>query len=143
MMRSASLRNRILLVAIIAILPTAGCRLCCETDDHTYSAYGGAWERTRRDSGRVGSIFDPAGAKASTLVERDEPDRPEVLDRERRKDDPDAYSLEPDKDPSRPEMPEDDTDDDEALRKRIEELRNQQLEDIDAEPGKLVPPTLF
>lgn len=60
----------VLLVAGVAA-PLTGCRLCCDLEDAAYSSYGGAWERTHRNSGRVGSLFDPAGAKSSQLVPRD------------------------------------------------------------------------
>lgn len=137
-------RLTLLLIVVFGTAST-GCRLCCETDDHTFSAYGGAWERTNRDSGRVGSLFDPAGAKASSLVDRDAPSSPDELERERRKDDPDPYSLEPDKaagDEGDQES-ESESEMDEEQRKRIEELKNQGLEDINVEPGELVPPLLY
>ena len=38
-----------------------------------YPAYGGSWQRTVRDSGRVGSIFDSAGGKVAELADRDQP----------------------------------------------------------------------
>lgn len=36
---------------------SSGCAMCCGIDDHTYSTYGGKWERTDRTYGRVGSAF--------------------------------------------------------------------------------------
>ncbi len=138
-------RSAVLLIAVSGFLTTAGCRLCCDTDDYTYSAYGGAWERTRRDSGRVGSIIDPAGAKAAKLAERDEPNPPDELDRQRRRGEPDAFLLEPDKDPSKDDTDESDseTENEEDLKRRLEELRNRGLEDINVEPGEVVPPMLY
>lgn len=41
-----------------------GCRVCQTCDE--YPAYGGSWQRTNRVSGRVGSVFDPAGAKVAS-----------------------------------------------------------------------------
>ena len=54
-----------------------GCTIPSDYGDLDYPTYGGAWQRTRRDSGRVGSVFDPAGARAATLVQRDQEDDPE------------------------------------------------------------------
>ena len=149
-MRSSAkfhVRSAVLLIVVLGILPTAGCRLCCDADDYTYAAYGGAWERTRRDSGRVGSIFDPAGAKAAKLSQRDEPSPPDELDRKRRRGEPDAFLLEPDKDPSKDDADESEEESeseaDEDLKRRLEELRNRGLEDIGVEPGEVVPPTLY
>ena len=55
----------------LMLISLAGCRLCDNSEDFAYPTYGGAWQRTVRDSGRVGSVFDPAGARSSTLVGRD------------------------------------------------------------------------
>jgi hypothetical protein len=38
-----------------------GCAMCAGPDDYTYAAYGGRWQRDNMVTGRVGSIFDPAG----------------------------------------------------------------------------------
>jgi hypothetical protein len=65
------------------LVPQAGCRICADCEDLAYPAYGGAWERTRRDAGRVGSMFDPAGGKADALVDRDQPPTPDELERQR------------------------------------------------------------
>ena len=51
----------------------SGCRLCCDLEDQAYSAYGGKWQRTDRDHGRVGSLFEPAGGVTSDLSEREIP----------------------------------------------------------------------
>ena len=63
------------------LLPTMGCRICLDTHDLDYPTYGGAWQRTTRDSGRVGSLFDPAGGKVATLVDRNEPPTPDLMER--------------------------------------------------------------
>ena len=63
------------------VLPLGGCRICLDTHDLDYPAYGGAWQRTQRDSGRVGSVFDPGGAKVAALVEREDPPTPDVMER--------------------------------------------------------------
>lgn len=79
-----------------------GCRLCHDCHPTDYPAYGGAWERTRRDGGRVASVFDPAGARAAELADRSEPPTPDVWERQRARDDqqPDVRPEEwPDVDP--------------------------------------------
>ena len=59
-------------VWLIALACTlTGCTICQDCGDLDYPTYGGAWERTRRDSGRVGSIFDPAGARVAVLSARE------------------------------------------------------------------------
>jgi hypothetical protein len=52
----------------------AGCTIPSDCGDLDYPTYGGAWQRTRRDSGRVGSVFDPAGARTATLSPRELPE---------------------------------------------------------------------
>lgn len=74
-------RTVITLLIAATIGPMAGCRICSDCEDLAYPAYGGAWQRTSRESGRVGSIFDPGGARAAELVSRDEPDSPDVIQR--------------------------------------------------------------
>ena len=64
-----------------SLLSLGGCRICLDTHDLDYPAYGGAWQRTQRDSGRVGSVFDPGGAKVAALVEREDPLTPDVMER--------------------------------------------------------------
>lgn len=72
-------------VSIVAlsffVLPFGGCRICLDTHDLDYPTYGGAWQRTQRDTGRVGSVFDPGGAKVAALVEREDPLKPDVMER--------------------------------------------------------------
>lgn len=69
----------------VALLLTSslGCRICATCDENAYASYGGAWQRTLRDDGRVGSLFAPAGARESQLVERESPPRPDELERAR------------------------------------------------------------
>ena len=45
------------------LLASAGCSICCTPHYDMYPAYGGAWERTDRTHGRVGSVIEPAGAR--------------------------------------------------------------------------------
>ena len=43
----------------------SGCTMAPDLDLDDYGAYGGRWQRTLRNSGRVGSVFSPAGAQVS------------------------------------------------------------------------------
>jgi hypothetical protein len=56
---------------ILLACSLTGCTICQDCGDLDYPTYGGAWERTRRDSGRVGSVFDPAGVRVAALSPRD------------------------------------------------------------------------
>lgn len=151
----------------IVILSSTGCTLCSTSGDLAYPAYGGAWQRTIRDSGRVGSVFDPAGARASTLVSRDQPETADELERGRREaealmnpDDPlPTPELDLDDDEPTPNIDDttpspDETDpsddprlegfgeeDDPELERKKEELRNEEL-DVKVIPGKPLPPML-
>ncbi|MCA9177937.1 MAG: hypothetical protein KDB14_25915 [Planctomycetales bacterium] len=65
MLRLALHVTRLLfLLAIFASL--AGCIMCCEPHYDMFPAYGGAWERTDRNHGVVGSMLHP---EAGQLVE--------------------------------------------------------------------------
>ena len=44
-----------------SLLLSSGCALCCAPYDCDYLYQGGRWVRTNPSSGRVGSVFDPAG----------------------------------------------------------------------------------
>lgn len=74
---------------VLVVVPLAGCRICADCDPEAYPAYGGVWERTNRDSGRVGSIFDPAGARDAALFSRDQPLPIDELERKRQQQDGD------------------------------------------------------
>ena len=63
----------ILLLAVAATVMQTGCRICSDCGDQDYPTIGGAYQRTVRDRGRVGSVFDPAGGVSSLLVNRDDP----------------------------------------------------------------------
>ena len=71
------------MVALVCLSPLAGCRLCSESEDIDYPSYGGAWQRTTRDSGRVGSVFDSAGGKVSQLTDRRDPLPADAAERKR------------------------------------------------------------
>ncbi|MEE2935435.1 MAG: hypothetical protein VYA84_05510 [Planctomycetota bacterium] len=65
------------------LFPLGGCRICTDCEDLAYPAYGGSWQRTLRNEGRVGSVFAPAGGKTSKLIDRDVP--PDTVDLERQR----------------------------------------------------------
>lgn len=47
----------------------AGCAMCCSPFDYSYPTFGGKWQRTDREHGRVGSVFTPhAGVKVEEGV---------------------------------------------------------------------------
>lgn len=56
---------------LCVLVASTGCRLCCDREDAAFAAYGGIWERTERNSGRVGSLFDPGGARVGDVAPRD------------------------------------------------------------------------
>jgi len=128
------------LVVIFAATFT-GCTLCQDCGDLDYPTYGGAWQRTRRDSGRVGSIFDPAGARTATLSDRDSDSEdpstispkaqtgPGVDDQAAPSDDPKELDADGDKPPS----PSDRS-------PKGDKLRDLDLEDINVESDDLLPP---
>lgn len=58
----------------VMLVSCAGCRLCCDSGDKAYGAYGGIWARTHRDNGRVGSVFDPGGAMVANLTPKPAPE---------------------------------------------------------------------
>jgi hypothetical protein len=118
---------------ISAALLLGGCRICADCEDAAYPAYGGSWQRTIRNTGRVGSLFDPAGAKAFDLASRDEPEGADELERERYKargsavKDPDETEEELERESESI----DDSLEEQKLRDREDELRDRKLEDID------------
>ena len=50
-------------VVILVLAGTTGCAMCDNAQDWTYSAFGGKWQRDNPHSGRVASLFDPAGGQ--------------------------------------------------------------------------------
>jgi hypothetical protein len=124
-------------VALLAVglIPLSGCRICADCEDLAYPAYGGAWQRTQRYSGRVGSIFDPAGAQAPNLVNRDQPPTPDEL--ERAKQEARDSGLDDFDRPGDEQSPESNsdlppaTDPTEELRQRdLDDIRNEKEEDL-------------
>ena len=112
---------------LLCFLPFGGCRLCSDCEDMDYPAYGGSWQRTVRDSGRVGSIFDSAGGKVAELADRDQPLPTDAQERQQQgirtegMFDPENDSGDPseDTDPAAPAL-------------TPEELKNQSLDDFPA-----------
>ena len=51
----------------------SGCAMCCAPFDYDYGYQGGAWVRDNPSSGRVGSVFEPAGYKAIADAPSNEP----------------------------------------------------------------------
>ena len=137
--KRSSLRSKVrwlLALLPLLLLGSGGCRICADCEDLAYPAYGGAWERTRREEGRVGSLFDPAGARASELVPREAPASPDEIVREQQAEN------ESDDDPKGMEDRDEDSDDadegepeesEQDFRDKIEELRNRKLDDIEEE----------
>lgn len=48
-------------VAMLALAGLTGCAMCDNAHDCSYPAFGGKWQRDNPVSGRVASLFDPAG----------------------------------------------------------------------------------
>lgn len=108
------------------LVPLVGCRICADCEDLAYPAYGGAWQRTQRYAGRVGSVFDPAGARAPALSDRGGPPTPDELERQRQQSIGDE-SLDPDR------RGEGEVDDDSAPRSDTDDLLERTLDDIRGE----------
>ena len=53
--------NRFSWVAMLVLAGLTGCAMCDNSQDCTYPAFGGKWQRDNPFSGRVASLFDPAG----------------------------------------------------------------------------------
>lgn len=58
-------RTAKVVVSVLLSMSTMGCAICSSDLDKEYSAFGGAWERHDRTSGRVGSLFAPAGERVA------------------------------------------------------------------------------
>lgn len=131
----------LVVIGLALLVPNVGCRLCCDGEDLAYPAYGGAWQRTRRVDGRVGSLFDPAGARTAELVSRDDPKSVDELYRNRSINQPgDAAVGEPDEEGVQDTKNQSDDALDLDFKRRSEALKNLELEDIDVVPGEALPP---
>ncbi|WP_146516662.1 hypothetical protein [Rubripirellula amarantea] len=128
---SQVLRLSLLIALMLAIAPMTGCRICSDCEDLDYAAYGGAWQRTLRDRGRVGSAFDPAGAKAAMLVDRDTPEGQADIQRQQQSDRDKDVDNSGDVDDT--EDPKESPDDEDTFRDRAKDLRDQELDDIESD----------
>ena len=140
---------------LIAFLTTSsGCRLCCDPETESFPAYGGAWERTSRTSGRVGSIFDPGGARIGSFAPRETANQVDLLDADRLRDAQSGEeALGTEAEPSEGAEGDaagndGDAADKEAERERkfqerLKSFEERQLEDIDVVPGTPLPPDVF
>jgi len=140
-----------LLLILMGVAPIGGCRICADCEDIAYPAYGGSWQRTRRDGGRVGSIFDPAGAKTTELVPRNSPASADELERIRQKDRVPQVIGPDDQMPDDESIPPKSREDEDDLRQRSlddmqedteNELQRKELKDINVVPGEQMPPML-
>lgn len=158
-------------MVLAMILSSVGCRICPDCEDMAYPAYGGAWERTIRDSGRVGSLFDPAGGRSSSLVNKNQPKQPDEIERMRQAEEREGSESDADRDDLSPFDDQDssgDAFDDDAmglenestreagenadanlddeldrdLERRRKELQDMELRDIQVVPGEPLPPIL-
>lgn len=117
----------------------AGCTIPSDCGDLDYPTYGGAWQRTRRDAGRVGSVFDPAGARAAVLT-----DRNAAAQADEARGPAESIHSTP---PGRPSTDSDQLDPEEVPaspsdRSDRDRLRSLELQEIDVEPGTPAPPDL-
>ena len=55
-------RFAMLMPLFASLLLAGGCAMCCAPYDCDYPYVGGRWVRNNPSSGRVGSLFDEAGA---------------------------------------------------------------------------------
>jgi hypothetical protein len=141
------------LLLTVTLGSSLGCRLCCDGEDVAYPAYGGVWERTLRNEGRVGSLYAPAGARTAELTDRNAPaendaTRSNIIPPERLDEDPDddapAVPVPEDAVPEDavPEdaAPEDDLpprsegETEEEFQERLKRFQQEQLEQQDNEP---------
>ena len=119
------------LILVAVSFTASGCRICADCEDLDYPAYGGAWQRTLRQSGRVGSVFDPGGAKVASLVDRSTPEDPDQIERSRQETDGLGEDLDPDERDGG-----DDKEDDpksESMKDREKKLREKELDDIESD----------
>jgi hypothetical protein len=168
-MNASFLRDRLpsatfaILALVVGVLPLGGCRICANCDDLAYPAYGGAWERTNREQGRVGSMFDPGGARSAKLVSRETPQDPDEIERQRQQESGEkSTDVEKQREQEKRELEkekEQSQDDDKDPEKK-DDLRDQKLDDIEVEgeedlrkksldeiniriiPGRALPPAI-
>lgn len=127
-MNTFSTQTALALIILLVTITGGGCRICADCEDLEYPAYGGAWQRTLRNSGRVGSVFDPGGAKSAQLVDKTMPEAPDQIERNLQEA---RQSDDPDMDPQTPDS--DDEAERESLKDREKELREKGLDDIESD----------
>lgn len=146
--RIHAIRTAAFAVALTSPFAAVGCTLTSDQGDMDYPTFGGAWQRTRPDSGRVGSIFDPAGARLATLS----PKSPPRMEETERTAGDSILSVPPDSAPDQAKTPDQDRqpgdlerpDDSASPSDRLgpERLRKLELDEISIEPGEPAPPDL-
>ncbi|MCO8120467.1 hypothetical protein NHH03_01865 [Stieleria sp. TO1_6] len=128
---------------VLLLLLSTGCRLCCDDEDRAYAAYGGVWERTDRNQGRVGSVFDPGGARKPSLSDKVDSEVADAI-QDRRQIDPlgqpdsDATPDDPSDKDSGLNIP--DAESDQEFEDRMKRFEDENTMDINIVPGALVPP---
>ncbi len=106
---------------ILLTLLCGGCTLCPNCDPDAFAAYGGRWERTDRDHGRVGSLFTPAGAQVpygydpGATSENQNSDEPNTTRDDENPDSVEDSVMEPEQ---------------KSLEEKMQELRNKSLQEI-------------
>lgn len=136
-------RTTLGLFLIAVVLSTGtGCRLCCDAEDNDYPAYGGVWERTNRSSGRVGSLFDPGGARVANLLPRDSADGDNDGQTDLFPFD-DQIGNEPEEDPE-VDSPKQESgpEDDKKFQERQKKFEEENMLNASIVPGTLQPPDL-
>lgn len=113
-------------LTVLLVLTCSGCRICCDVEDAAYPAYGGAWERTVRNNGRVGSLFSPAGAQSARLTPKEEVDSQKAADRFRDQFDESAFETEDPKDGELPK-PKSELESEEEFQERKRRLEEEML----------------
>lgn len=146
--RSHAIRTAAAAVALTSLLASVGCTLTSDQGDMDYPTFGGAWQRTRPDSGRVGSVFDPAGARLATLS----PKSPPRMDETERSAGDSILSVPPegspgkakDADANAEQGDQQESDNAASPSDRIERdrLRSLELNEISVEAGEPAPPDL-
>lgn len=143
--------TRFAAILVTVLLGSAsGCRLCCDSEDIAYPAYGGVWERIERNQGRVGSLYDPAGARASNLTDRNAPAenddaRSNIIPPQRLEEDlQDDSPIDPVPEP----RPRSEGETEEEFEERLKKFQEEQMKDGDDDmlnamiiPGSPQPPS--
>ncbi|WP_149497350.1 hypothetical protein [Roseiconus lacunae] len=130
------------IVVAICVISFGGCRLCCDREDAAFAAYGGAWQRLDRNSGRVGSLNDPAGAKVGSLESKtvdlgEEDSRSQIIPPQQGGQD--RPSSSPQDEEPETIIPKFEEETDEEFQERLKRFREEQL-NAQVIPGQPSPP---